>query len=148
MPTNTVPTINTDTDAWRDYDATVNGGMTNADRAKARGVSAATVGANVKRIRDAVAMGATLPTGGTDTDAPTDAVHTVATALRTVVDADTYDAFGDTVTRAFNDADRAADAHARASARIDAVCTRLGIDADAVRAMVGTPIVAPTPDAG
>lgn len=56
-------TIDPRTDAWRDYVAVVNGGVRPTDRAKQRGITGATVSANVKRIRDAIAAGAALPDG-------------------------------------------------------------------------------------
>lgn len=67
-------TIDPTTDAYADYVAVVANDVRPSDRAKERGIAPATVSANVKRIKDALANGATLPDGAdvpTHTDAPT-----------------------------------------------------------------------------
>lgn len=139
-----VPTIDASTDAWADYDAVINGGMSKAERARNRGITAATVGANVKRVVDAITAGATVPTGTTSTD-DGPSTYTTHTAIMSLIDAPTFDAFGAVVVGAFDNVVRTADAHTAAVERRDAVCTRLGIDATAVDALVGTTV--PTPDA-
>lgn len=76
-----VPTIDTTTVAWADYDAVVNGGMSPSDRAKETDKTVSTVGANIRRVKDALEKGATLPDGTTLTENGADNAPTLVDTL-------------------------------------------------------------------
>lgn len=141
-------TIDTTTDAWADYNAVVNGGVTNAARARDRGITASTVSANVRRIRDAIAAGASTPDGTTDsgtTDNPS--TWTVGALVTRIVGDDVPPMLVRAITDAFASVDTAERAITRATVdrdnavtMRDAVCARMGVDAAYVVAHAGTPV--------
>lgn len=142
-------TIDTTTDAWSDYDAVVNGGVTNAARARDRGITASTVSANVRRIRDAIAAGASTPDGTTSTGTTTDnpSTWTVGALVTRIVGDDVPPMLVRAITDAFASVDTAERAIARATVdrdtavtMRDAVCARMGVDAAYVVAHTGTTV--------
>jgi hypothetical protein len=125
-------TIDTTTDAYADYVA-VTGGMRPTDRARDRGITPATVSANVRRIRDAIANGATVP-GDVAVPMTTPTVnavdaHAIADAI--VPGASMFVARVDAINA---DVARHADAVATLTARIDTMTA----DRDAVIALAKT----------